>query len=213
MLADFNTPKEATKYATKLLHQHARTCGVHKQWRESKHSAAPHSFILPENKMREWQGEWEQRVLFSHYRHPMRYWGRLVGRALTLLLKEGKCFLPSTAILTTTCVTWFVRRWNSWFSQQSAHPPVELFELDVAEMFPSLDRSAVITALEKFHQLVLDARGKRGQQYFFAINRVDRKLYRVGTGYTKYFTNITFRDVLDFVRYDVLYNDIFYCRW
>ena len=151
VLADFHTPKEATQYATKLLHQHACTCGVHKHWRESKQSAARHSFIFPKNKMREWQGEWKQRVLFSHYRHPMRYWGRLVGRALTLLLKEGKRLLPSTAILTTRCVTRFVRRWNTWFSQQPQHPPVELFELDVAEMFPSLDRAGVISAHEKFH--------------------------------------------------------------
>ena len=136
----------------------------------------------------------------------MRYWGRLVGRALTLLLKEGKRLLPSSAILTTRSVTRFVRHWNTWFSQQPEHPPVELFELDVAEMFPSPDRAAVISALEKFHQLVLEARGKRGKQYLFAINRVDRKLDRVGTRYTKYFTNITFQDVLDFVRYDVLYS-------
>ena len=59
VLADFHTPKEATQYATKLLHQHARTCGVHKHWRESKQSAAPHSFISPKNKMREWQGGME----------------------------------------------------------------------------------------------------------------------------------------------------------
>ena len=129
--------------------------------------------------------------------------------ALTLLLKEGKRLLPSTARLTTSCVRRFVRRWNTWFSQQPEHLLVEPFDLDVAEMFPSLDREAAITALKKFHQLVLEARGKRGKQYIFAINRVDRKLDRVGTGYTKYFTNITFQDLLDFVRYDVLYNDIF----
>ena len=38
---------------------------------------------------------------------------------------------------------------------------------------------------------------------------MDGNLDRVGTGYTKYFANITFQVALDFVRYDVLYNDIF----
>ena len=49
VLADFRTPKQATQYATRLLHQHVRTCRVHKHWRESKQSAAPHSFIFPSN--------------------------------------------------------------------------------------------------------------------------------------------------------------------
>ena len=73
VICDFETPKEATKYATSLIQEQARACGVHKHWREAKQSAAPHSFIFPKNKMREWQGEWKQRILFSYYRHPMRY--------------------------------------------------------------------------------------------------------------------------------------------
>ena len=43
------------------------------------------------------------RAIFILYRHPMQYGGRLVGRALTFLLKDGKRLLPSTAILTMQC--------------------------------------------------------------------------------------------------------------
>ena len=43
----------------------------------------------------------------------------------------------------------------------------------------------------------------------FAINRVDRKLDRVGTGYERYFTNITFSDVARFCKFDICHNNIF----
>jgi len=134
---------------------------------------------------------------------------------MTLLLKEAKRFIPSTLIMTTQCVTRFVNRWNKWFASDDYAPPVpphdaiSLFELDVQEMFPSLDQDRVLASLQELHDLVLKARGKRGKCLLFAINRHDRKLDRMGTGYHRFFTNLSFPEVMTFCRFDVLKNDVF----
>ena len=163
--------------------------------------------------MKEWNSEWKQRILFTYHKHPLKYRGKLVGRALSLLLKEAKRVLPGNLILTTACVQRFVCRWNKWFADDhdpaSPLPPLSLFELDVREMFPSMDREVVLSALEEFHSLVVAAGERRGKSLRFAINRQDRKLDRIGTGYEKYFTNITWEEVLNFCKFDVLKNDIF----
>ena len=39
----------------------------------------PSRFIFPKSEMKEWEGEWKSRVLFSYYQHPLRYYGRLIG--------------------------------------------------------------------------------------------------------------------------------------
>ena len=57
--------------------------------------------------------------------------------------------------------------------------PLTLFELDVKEMFPSMDRSVVLKALDDFHKRVVKNRGRRGKSLRFAINRQDRKLDRL----------------------------------
>ena len=72
-----------------------------------------------------------------------------------------------------------------------------------------MDRDRILGDLAEFHRLLLVARGKRGKEMLFAINRVDRKLDRVGTGYERYFTNITFSDVARFCKFDICHNNIF----
>ena len=87
--------------------------------------------------------------------------------------------------------------------------PLQLWEWDVKEMSPSMDRDRVFSALQTFHDILVKRRGKRGKEILFAINRFDRKLDRLGTGYGKYFTNLTFSDVANFCTYDIYHNDLF----
>ena len=101
----------------------------------------------------------------------MRYRGK-VSRALAVLLIEGES--PSTAILTTRCVTRFVRRWNARFSQQKEQKPVKLFELDRL-------KCPRVSIRKAFHKLVLDARGKTGTRFLWTLNLVDGQLDRIGT--------------------------------
>ena len=76
-------------------------------------------------------------------------------------------------------------------------------------MFPSMDRKRVYEALLKFHEILVKKRGKQGKELLFAINRFDRKLDMLGTGYGKYFTNLSFSDAAAFCHYDIYQNDFF----
>ena len=63
----------------------------------------PVTFIPPKNKMLEAHGEFKAKILFSCYRHPPRYYGRLVGRCLSLLLNTWKALVPGIEMSNTTC--------------------------------------------------------------------------------------------------------------
>ena len=211
-IQDFRSSTAARDYVSSTLFADCKRYDLGRFWRHGPRHAPPHSFILPKCKMSETTGQWKQRVLFSYYNHPLRSHGRPVGRALSLLLREAKRLIPSTAILTTQCLTRFVRRWNDWFSSHSdpkAFPELSLFELDVCEMFPSLDRDCTLQAIKDLHAEVVKARNKRGQDLRFAVNKLDSHLDRLGTGYSKYFYNLTFQQVFDFCHFDVLHNDLF----
>ena len=71
-----------------------------------------------------------------------------------------------------------------------------MWESDEKEMFPSIDRDRVFAALKSFHNILKEKRRKCGREILFAINKIDRKLECLGTGYGKYFHNIAFQQVL-----------------
>ena len=64
-------------------------------------------------------------------------------------------------------------------------------------------------ALSDFHDSVKAASGKRGKEWLFAINKLGRKLDRMGIRHGKYFTNIKFSNILRFCRFDIFHNDVF----
>ena len=76
-------------------------------------------------------------------------------------------------------------------------------------MFPFMDRDGVFTAQKKFHEILVEKPGKRGKALLFAINRFDKKLDRLGTGYGKYYTKLSFTDVLNFCSYNIYHHDMF----
>ena len=206
-----DTHAAAERHAVDILYNRARDAGIHRFWKSGKGKGPRVTFTLPKNKMQEENGEFKARILFSYYGHPLGYYGRLVGRCLTLMLKIWKALVPGLEILNTTCLLRLFRRWNQWL-QEGNDPqsdPLQLWRLDVKEMFPSMDGERVYEALLKFHEILVKRRGKRGKELLFAINRFDRKLDRLGTGYGKYFTNLSFSDVAAFCTYDIYQNDLF----
>ena len=76
-------------------------------------------------------------------------------------------------------------------------------------MFPSLDREATVQAIRDLHEAVVKARNARGLSLRFAINKQDNHLDRIGTGYSRYFHNLQFEDVIKFCQFDVFHNDMF----
>ena len=160
-LGGFGGTKEAKAYAIELTGQAAKEHGFWKFSDSGEKKGAPVSFISPNNKIKEEEGEWKQRVLFSYYSHPLRRYGRRVGRCLTLLLKEAKKYIPSTGILSTQCTMVFIRRWNKWLKEVGSTNPLELWELGVKEMFPSLHREDIFQNLQDFALRVQKERKKK----------------------------------------------------
>ena len=131
-------------------------------------------------------------------------------RCLTLMLKTWKALAPGMEMLNTTCLLRFTRRWNTWLQQGNDPQTDPLWELDVKEIFLSMDRDKVYNALLKFHEILVQRQGKRGKELLFATNRFDRKLDKLGTRYGKYYTNLFFSEVFHaFCTYDIYQNDLF----
>ena len=58
------------------------------------------------------------------------------------------------------CLLRFVRQWNTWLQGGGGTDE----QLDVKEMFPSMDRDRMFTTLNKFHDTLVAKCGKRGKE-------------------------------------------------
>ena len=96
--------------------------------------------------------------------------------------------------------------------------PVALLELDIKAMFPSLDRQNVWESISAIGALVAQAPGPRGQPrrgvLRFTVNRIDKKLDRIGSGSPELYHNIDIHQVLRYVYFDIFCNDAFlFSNW
>ena len=86
-------------------------------------------------------------------------------------------------------------------------------------MFPRLDREEVVQGAEAVYEAVLQAlrkvgprgRGKRigSKGPIFAVHNKNKKMDKIGIGYSEDYTNITWDDIQTYIRYDVFDNDFF----
>ena len=72
-------------------------------------------------------------------------------------------------------------RWNKWLKEVDSTDPLELWELDVKEMFPNLHREDFSQRSQDFALRVQKERKKRAKEPFFAIDKIDRKMDCMGT--------------------------------
>ena len=166
--------------------------------------------------------EWKTRLVFSHYRHPLRARGRHISRCLHMLITEGARVLntldmPHCKDLLTTVRQWNQQLHDGWHEGELTRP-VALFELDIKAMFPSLDRQNVWESISAIADLVAHAPGPRGRPrrglLRFAVNRIDRKLDRIGSGSPELYHNIDIQQVLRYVYFDIFCNDAFvFSNW
>ena len=199
----------------------AQEKGLAEYWRETAASGPPSAYCLPKNKMtEEVGGAWKARVNFSPFSHPIKPRGKIVGRALSLLLKTATAHMTCFEMVDIRDVKGYAEQVqkslyhivNSNESPQGiGQGGFRLWELDVLELFPHLDRQKVLDALKAIHTLVGEARKVRGNnpQCCFALHQHDRKLDRMRKGSARHFTNVTFAEVLAYVEYELFSNDIF----
>ena len=160
---------------------------------------------------------WKTRLIFSHYRHPLRARGRIISRCLQLLIGEAMRVLGTLEMAHCKDLLSVVRESNTrlfdlWHTGD-LWGPVELFDLDIKAMFASLNRQDVWDAFNTITDCVVAAprptrRPCRGALRF-AINKIDRKLVRLGTGHFELFHNVHIDDVKRYVYFDVFCNDAF----
>ena len=99
-------------------------------------------------------------------------------------------------------------------SMQKNHLAVSFWELDVKEMFPSLNWTLVYEAVFFFRDHIWDTlvrrQNARGDCMVFYINRFDKHLDRMGgRGDSKLFHRISFADVKQFILIHLEANDVF----
>ena len=166
--------------------------------------------------------DWKTRLVFSHYRHPLRARGRHISRCLQMLITEGARVLNTLEMPHCKDLLPTVRLWNHQLCEQwqqgDLNRPVALFELDIKAMFPSLDRNDVWTSISTIADLVAQAPGPRGRPQRgllrFAVNRIDHKLDRIGSGSPDLYHNIDIHQVLRYVYFDIFCNDAFvFSNW
>ena len=147
------------------------------------------------------------RIVFSHYKHPLHAHGRVIGKCLQLFMVEAQRLVHSFAMLRFKDILPCIRYWNERIRERQAtgtlrDPKVELFELDVKAMFPSLSRDGVRNAVQELHTAIMGARRQRhigrGRMLKFAINTLDRKVDRLGHGHSDLYHNVNFDEVRRF---------------
>ena len=141
---------------------------------------------------------------------------------LQMLIIEGASVLHTLEMPHCKDLLPTVRLWNHQLKEQRVQGnltlPVALFELDIKAVFPSLDRNDVWTSISTIADLVAQAPGPRGRPgqglLRFAVNRINRKLDRIGSGSPESFHNIDIHQVLRYVYFDILCLDAFgFSNW
>ena len=144
-----------------------------------------------------------------------------------LLTSWGQCQAPTAnqprCAAATTCMQTaemmhckdllpLIRAWNTalreLWNNDALPDGVVFWGLDIIAMFPNLSRDRVWESIQEMFRIVQQTRRGRGP-LSFAINKLDRKLDRIGGGSPELFTNFRTQDVLDFVYYDIYCNDLF----
>ena len=105
-----------------------------------------------------------------------------------------------------------IRAWNialrGLWNNNALPDDVNFWELNILAMFPNLSRDRVWASIQEMFRIVQQTRRGRGP-LSFAIKKLDRKLDRIGGASPESFTNFGTQHVLDFVYYDICYNDMF----
>ena len=192
----------ANEVALQKLAAAAQDKGLAEFWKETATSGPPSAYCLPKNKMtEEVGGAWKARVIFSHFSHPIKARGKIIGRALSLLLKTATAHMHCFEMVDIRDVKGYAEQVQKSLDNivQSGENPqgigeggFRFWELDVVEMFPRLDRQKVMEALKAIHTLVGEARKVRGKnpQCWFALHQYDRRLDRMGKGSSRHFTSL-----------------------
>ena len=229
------TTMEAKATCLQRMYRAAQRFGLDDQWQWGAGKTCPHAYIIPKNKMADrTDSEWKQRVIFSYAKHPLKAYSRLMGRALTIMVEQGARTLQTLEMTRLDGVVSWAQRANTrlrhtpdgtpWETRacaqhtastpQATHsdPLYTMWELDIKDFFPSLNRTATLKAVDALHALLvqkLNKRVKKQEGMWFALHKEHKKLDRVGQGSKEQFHNVPYAALREFLEYELHHNALF----
>jgi len=144
------------------------------------------------------------RLVISHSKHFLKKFSRLIGRSLSLLLRELHFSYPAWGTPSLLGVRDFVGLVAKWFQGKTV-----LAERDIDNAYWELPKEGVYDSVKQAAQLVRTHRGMRGNFFFSIARGGERSLDRIGKAADRGFRAVPMEDVLKFVRWDLDHNTLF----
>ena len=202
-----------------ILHRAARHCAVKKlfldptratDWVLSNATPEATSLVIRvptayqklKWKSQELLDELKGRVIVTFAGHPLARWGRLMGRAMGVIVREvGRCthtLSVPTMRGTRDMLASLVRQTPRW--EHSSHG-----EVDMDDQYLSIQRTQVKQALEWCLSRLRNARHGHGI-FEFSLSRLHKNLDRLGHAADDSFDIVDENDVRSFLHWDLDYN-------
>ena len=180
-------------------------------------TAIPYSYILVKNKSNLKTSEVKVRTIFSYSQHPLKKLSSLIGRCLTVFIKELAKALPCCEMCSMDEVVPYNKEVESLLLQKQQQDKQGIkgrwMELDIKDMFPSINKTALREALTYIYKKFILFRNKRVRtEIIFSIHKKYRALDDMRSSLHKEFYQFSWSEVLIFVLWDLQCNNMFYCR-
>ena len=164
----------------------------------------PSAFQLLKWKSDEASNDLRFRLVISHARHFLRRFSRLMGRALSLLLKELHIAHPVWGTPSLMGIRDFMVLTKQWYARRTV-----LAERDIDNAYWELPKDGVLDAVTQAAQRVQKHGGMRGSFHFSIAKGGERLLDRIGSATERHFRVVPLEDLLKFVRWDLYENTLF----
>ena len=140
----------------------------------------------------------------SHKFHPLRRTSRLIGRCLSLLLREFHVAFPlwgSPSMIVSRDMHFLMR----------SHCPhsLSLWERDIDNAFWNLDKDKVLQGIKQACTVVKSYRKIRGDVFFSIAKGNLKSLDRMGKAAARHFRVVSSAELLSFVEWDMNQNNLF----
>ena len=169
---------------------------------EAKHLPVPGCYDLQKFKSEVYHDQFKLREVVTHAKHPFRGANKRMGRVVSVVWSQAATALRSMEIISMNDVL-------PWVRTIKGKPQGYWLELDLKEMFMSIPRDAIATALEYCLEAIA-SKGHRRNGLLFSISKDgNRKRDCVGFKSREFYDVYTVHDVLHYVSFSLLVDCMF----
>ena len=162
----------------------------------------PGCYDLQKFKSDVYMGQFKLREVVTHAKHPYRSANKRMGRVLSIVWRQAAATLKSMEIISMNDMLPWVRK---------VKQPVEGFwlELDLKEMFMSIPKEAVLTALTFCLDTITSEGNHRNGVMFSVSKNGNKKRDCIGFKSREFFQVFTAKDVLSYVEFSLTIDCMF----